>query len=247
MTSLLLQDRVVIITGGSQGIGKGVALGCARAGARVVVHHLGTEGTLKDADELVKEIEELGENGGEVHQGKRAVQVGGDISKPETAEKVISDGITREKKTLLTLSPHYRSYKSPWKPSAGSTASFPTPGSAPSSPSWTFHTTFGRSREVSTSMERSTSSKVSSNVSWPRKAELTLRPRPLCAAVANQMKVQEPQGGSIVAVSSISALVGGGEQASVPSLARLAFGDQLADRGYPFTATTLRPKQGSNR
>lgn len=36
---------------------------------------------------------------------------------------------------------------------------------------------------------------------------------PLCTAVAKQMKVQEPQGGSIVAVSSISALVGGGEQA----------------------------------
>lgn len=94
MTSLLLQDRVVIITGGSQGIGKGVALGCARAGAKVVVHHLGTEGTLGDAEELVKEIEEPGKsNNGEVQQGRRAVQVGGDISKPETADKVSSDAL----------------------------------------------------------------------------------------------------------------------------------------------------------
>lgn len=31
-------------------------------------------------------------------------------------------------------------------------------------------------------------------------------------AVANQMKDQTPQGGSIIGISSISALVGGGEQ-----------------------------------
>ena len=31
-------------------------------------------------------------------------------------------------------------------------------------------------------------------------------------AVANQMKAQEPQGGSIIGISSISALVGGGMQ-----------------------------------
>ena len=32
---------------------------------------------------------------------------------------------------------------------------------------------------------------------------------PLCSAVANQMKNQTPQGGSIIGISSISALVGG--------------------------------------
>jgi L-rhamnose 1-dehydrogenase len=31
----------------------------------------------------------------------------------------------------------------------------------------------------------------------------------ICSAVANQMKSQSPQGGSIIGISSISALVGG--------------------------------------
>ncbi len=37
---MLLEGRVVAVTGGSRGIGRAVAIGCAEAGADVVVHFL---------------------------------------------------------------------------------------------------------------------------------------------------------------------------------------------------------------
>jgi L-rhamnose 1-dehydrogenase len=76
----LLYRRVVVITGASQGIGRGIALGCAKQGARVVIHHLGSEATKADAMSLEEEIKLLGEG--------EAVSVGGDISLAETAVKV---------------------------------------------------------------------------------------------------------------------------------------------------------------
>lgn len=86
MTSTLLQDKVVIITGASQGIGRGVAVGCAKAGAKVVVHHLGTAGTTKDAEELKAEIDTIRKEAG--GEGQGAVLVAGDIAQPETADEV---------------------------------------------------------------------------------------------------------------------------------------------------------------
>ena len=76
---MLLQDKVVVITGASQGIGKGIALGCARAGAKVVVHAYGDAATTADAVALQAEIQALGGS---------VTLAYGDIADPKTSDKV---------------------------------------------------------------------------------------------------------------------------------------------------------------
>jgi NAD(P)-dependent dehydrogenase (short-subunit alcohol dehydrogenase family) len=61
----LLQDKVVIVTGGGRGVGRGIALEAARAGARVVVNDLGAGpaggAPAEDpAADVVREIQEAG-------------------------------------------------------------------------------------------------------------------------------------------------------------------------------------------
>jgi NAD(P)-dependent dehydrogenase (short-subunit alcohol dehydrogenase family)/acyl dehydratase/putative sterol carrier protein len=61
----LLENKVILITGAGNGIGRAHALACAREGARVVVNDLGgtRDGTGSDdsaASKVVKEIQELG-------------------------------------------------------------------------------------------------------------------------------------------------------------------------------------------
>ncbi|MEW6086906.1 MAG: 3-oxoacyl-[acyl-carrier-protein] reductase [bacterium] len=51
-----LKDRVSIVTGGGQGIGKAISLGLAKNGAKVVVVDISQE----NADNMLKEIEGLG-------------------------------------------------------------------------------------------------------------------------------------------------------------------------------------------
>lgn len=49
---MLLKDKVALVTGGSQGIGKGIAIEFAKEGAKVVVADLNFEGARQVADEL---------------------------------------------------------------------------------------------------------------------------------------------------------------------------------------------------
>lgn len=178
--SSLLRDRVVVITGASQGIGRGIALGCAQAGARVVVHHLGTEAALQDARSLLQEIERIASTrqGDEVDAGTAAaaaaaIEVGGDISDPATADRIVAaalaaygriDGLVSN----AGICPFYSFLDIP-------------------------HAAWEKTRSV--------------NLDGAFY---------VVQAVARQMsQQQEPKGGSIVAVSSISALAGGGQQACV--------------------------------
>ena len=53
----LLEDKVAIITGGTRGIGKGIALKFAQEGANVIFTYVSSEET---ANNVVKELEAFG-------------------------------------------------------------------------------------------------------------------------------------------------------------------------------------------
>lgn len=65
MASNLLEGKVIIVTGAGRGVGRGIALECARQGARVIVNDLGTSPTGEGANdeptqEVVAEIKAMG-------------------------------------------------------------------------------------------------------------------------------------------------------------------------------------------
>ncbi|GAA5999660.1 SDR family NAD(P)-dependent oxidoreductase [Rhodotorula paludigena] len=172
--SNLLRNRIVAITGASQGIGRGIAVGCAQAGARVVVHHLGSDGARKDARGLVREIEEIRRDSGgltgEEREGPAAIEVAGDIADPSTADEIVRAAVSTYGRIDGLVS------------------------NAGICPFFSF-------LDIPHDVWRKTRSVNLDGAFY------------VVQAVAKQMKEQQPQGGAIVAVSSISALVGGGEQA----------------------------------
>ena len=75
MNNLLdLSGRIALVTGSSQGIGKGLLSGLADCGAKVVVHYLESENVAQDT---VKEIKS---------KGAEVIKVRSDIRKPEEVE-----------------------------------------------------------------------------------------------------------------------------------------------------------------
>ena len=85
---MLLKGKVAIVSGGSRGIGRAIAVECARQGADVVVNHAGdtvAEGGRAPADEVVAEIVSL---------GRRAVAVEGSIARPETAQALVDAAVS---------------------------------------------------------------------------------------------------------------------------------------------------------
>lgn len=86
---MLLEDRVVVITGAGRGIGRAEALRCAEEGARVVVNDLGCarDGTGYDeapAREVVAAIEA---------RGGRAVASFDDVRTSEGAERLVATAV----------------------------------------------------------------------------------------------------------------------------------------------------------
>lgn len=75
----LLENKVVLITGGSKGIGKGIAITCAKHGANVIFTYLSSE---EKAMAVKKEIEDL---------GVKVSAYKSDASKMEDAVKLIED------------------------------------------------------------------------------------------------------------------------------------------------------------
>jgi len=76
-----LKDKVAIITGGGQGIGKEYALGFAREGAKVVIAEI----KLENAQQVVKEIES---------RGGKAIAVRTDVTSEADARAVVEKTIS---------------------------------------------------------------------------------------------------------------------------------------------------------
>ncbi|NIO10105.1 MAG: SDR family NAD(P)-dependent oxidoreductase, partial [Deltaproteobacteria bacterium] len=72
-----LEDRIAIVTGGSQGIGRGIALGLAEAGAHIVVN---CDRNVDRAETVASEIQAL---------GRRATIAQGDVSKRDDVNHVV--------------------------------------------------------------------------------------------------------------------------------------------------------------
>lgn len=73
-----LQGKVALVTGGSRGIGRCIALALASAGVRVAVNHRVGD---SDALSVVREIEAL---------GRDAIEVRADISDPDDVENLVA-------------------------------------------------------------------------------------------------------------------------------------------------------------
>ena len=84
----LLEGNVVLVTGGSRGIGRAIALESARQGADVVVNYWGENdaryGQQTAAAQVVNDIGLL---------GQRALAVEGDVAEPATGDKLVAAAV----------------------------------------------------------------------------------------------------------------------------------------------------------
>ena len=150
---MLLKDKVVLVTGASQGIGKAIAIGCAQHGADVGINFARDEAGAADT---VAQIEAL---------GRKAFSQKADVSLPESATDFISQAVDKLGKVDVFVN---------------------NAGICP------FHAFLDMPVET---LERTM--KVNLHGAYF-----------MVQAAANQM-VKQGHGGAIIAVSSISALVGG--------------------------------------
>lgn len=79
----LLAGKVAAITGGVTGIGRAIALEYLRQGANVAVNHFGDASSEEHFKSMLKEVPE----------GTRLIAVPGDISKQETATKLVKEAV----------------------------------------------------------------------------------------------------------------------------------------------------------
>lgn len=83
MTDLPLRDRVALITGSSQGIGRATAIAMGRAGAKVVVNYRSNP---ELADEVVAHIREAGSD---------AIAVKCDVADQAAVEAMVAEGVAK--------------------------------------------------------------------------------------------------------------------------------------------------------
>lgn len=150
---MLLENKVVLVTGGSRGIGAAIAIESARQGADVAIHsNKGGE----VAEEVIREVEAL---------GRRAIHVEGDVAAHESAQIFVDAAVETFGRVDVFVS---------------------NAGICP------FHAFLDMPPET-----------------LKRTMEVNLHGAYfMTQAAANQM-VKQGDGGAIIAVSSISALVGG--------------------------------------
>ena len=76
-----LEGKVALITGSSRGVGRAVALGFAKEGAKVVVNYTSNEGAANQVAEAIRQI------------GGQAMVVGADVAKREEADSLVQAAI----------------------------------------------------------------------------------------------------------------------------------------------------------
>jgi L-rhamnose 1-dehydrogenase len=150
---MLLEGKVLLVTGGSAGIGRATAIEAARQGADVAINYLGHD---EGAASAVVEIEAL---------GRQAIAVEGDVADPTTAQRFVERAVESLGAVDIFVS---------------------NAGICP------FHAFLDMPAET---LQRTTGVNL-------------LGAYYMVQAAANQM-VRQGRGGAIIAVSSISALVGG--------------------------------------
>jgi L-rhamnose 1-dehydrogenase len=164
MSIRLLEGKVVVVTGGSRGVGRAIALESARHGADVLINYQASNDARYGADRASEEV--LGEL---IALGRRAIAIEGDIGNSATAQRIVDAAVGHFGRVDVLAS---------------------NAGICP------FHSFLDLPPEV---FERTMAVNLHGAFY-------------VTQAVARQMK-QQGQGGAIIATSSISALVGGGQQA----------------------------------
>lgn len=164
--STVLDGRTALVTGASRGIGRGIALGLAAAGADVAInYHVPPEpefghDNAGDAAGVVAEIGTI---------GRRSLAVEADISDGAAVDRMVDE-------VVATL--------------GGLNILVNSAGICP------FHDFLTMTEQL-----------------WDRVHSVNLKGAFLCSQAAARVMVAQGRGGRIIGISSISALVGGGQQA----------------------------------
>jgi L-rhamnose 1-dehydrogenase len=86
---MLLEGKVVAVTGGSRGIGAGIALAAARNGADVVINYWGDNDADYGRRGAIDEVMD-----GVRATGRRALAVEGNVAEPATAREIVGAAVT---------------------------------------------------------------------------------------------------------------------------------------------------------
>lgn len=78
---MLLEGQTVLVTGGSRGIGRAVALACAREGANVVINYAGNVKAASEVSEMIHEM------------GRKCLAVQADVSNSEDVDRLIAESL----------------------------------------------------------------------------------------------------------------------------------------------------------
>jgi L-rhamnose 1-dehydrogenase len=160
----LLGGKIVVVTGGSRGIGRAIAVESARHGADVMINYHVTNdaqyGAERAVEETIEEIRLL---------GKRVAAVEGNIGEPATAQRIVDAAVQNFGRIDVLAS---------------------NAGICP------FHAFLDVPADV-----------------FERTMAVNLHGAFYVTQAAARQMVKQGNGGAIVATSSISALVGGGQQA----------------------------------
>jgi L-rhamnose 1-dehydrogenase len=88
MSIRLIEGKVVVVTGGSRGIGRAIAIESARHGADVLINYWGDNDARYGADGAITEVQS------EITAlGQRARTIEGDIGNPFTAQRIVDAAV----------------------------------------------------------------------------------------------------------------------------------------------------------